>query len=37
MEVVSTSNLVSSKIEKMKACIFQTMAMNSFAIPHDLM
>ena len=46
MEVVSTSNLVSSenkenrtkkKQKKTIACDFQTMAMNSFVIPHDLM
>ena len=39
MEVVSTSNLVSSENEKKKttACNFQTTAINSFAIPHDLM
>ena len=38
MEVVSTSNLVSSENEiKTTACNFQTTAMNSFAIPHDLM
>ena len=30
MEVISTSNLVSSKTEKTSACNFQTMAMNSF-------
>ena len=38
MEVVSTSNLVSSenKTKKKKtACNFQTMAMSSFVIPHD--
>ena len=38
MEVGSTSNLVSSENEKTTtACNFQTMAMNSFVIPHDLM
>ena len=41
MGVVSTSNLVSSENEKKKkrktACDFQTMAINSFVIPHDLM
>ena len=39
MEVVSTSNLVSSESKKKKttACNFQTKAMNSFVIPHDLM
>ena len=38
MEVVSTSNLVSSENEETKtACNFQTMAMNSFVMPHDLM
>ena len=34
MEEVSTSNLISSKIEKKTACNFQTM--NSFVISHDL-
>ena len=38
MEVVSTSKLVSSENEKTTtACNFQTMTMNSFVIPHDLM
>ena len=44
MEVVSTSNLVSSENKENRtkkrqtiACDFQTMAMNSFVIPHDLM
>ena len=38
MEVVSTSNLVSLETERTAAtCNFQTMAMNSFAMPHDLM
>ena len=38
MEVVSTSNLVSSENEKTTtACNFQTMAMNSFVMAHDLM
>ena len=39
MEVVSTSSLVSweNKKKKKRACNFQTMAMNSFVIPHDLM
>ena len=38
MEVVLTSNLVSSETgETTTACNFQTMAMNSFFIPHDLM
>ena len=36
MEVVSTSNLVSSEKEKKTACNFQTMTVNSFVIPHDL-
>ena len=37
MEEVSTSNLVSSENEKKKtACNFQTMTINSFVIPHDL-
>ena len=41
MKVVATSNLVFSENEKKKkkkttACNFQTMAMNSFVIPHDL-
>ena len=36
VEVVSTSNLVSSENEKATtACNFQTMAMNSFAIAYD--
>ena len=35
MEVVSTSNLVS--LEKKRTCNFQTMAMNSFVMPYDLM
>ena len=38
MEVVSISNLVSSENEKTATtCNFQTMAMNSFVIPHALM
>ena len=40
MEVVSTSNLVSSENENKKkttACNFQNMAINSFGIPYDLM
>ena len=38
MEVVSTSNLVSSENEKTTtACNFQTMARNSFVILHELM
>ena len=38
MDVVSTSNLVSSENEnKTTAGNFQTMAMNSFVISHDLM
>ena len=38
MEVVSTSNLVSSENEKTTTvCSFQTTAMNSFFMPHDLM
>ena len=40
MEVVSTLNLVSSEnkqTNKKTACNFQTMALNSFVIPHDLM
>ena len=37
MEVLSTSNLASSEIEKTTtACKFQTTAMNSFVMPHDL-
>ena len=37
MEVVSTSNLASSENEKITtACNFQTMAMNSAVMPHDL-
>ena len=38
MEVVSTSHLVSSEIEKTAAaCNFQTMARNSSVIRHELM
>ena len=38
MEVVSTSDLVSLENEKMTAaCNFQTMAINSSVMPHDLM
>ena len=38
MEVVSTSNLVSSETEETTtACNVQTMAMNSFVMPYDLM
>ena len=38
MEVVSTSNLVSSENEKIiTAFNFQTMAMKSSVMPHDLM
>ena len=38
MEVVSTSKLISSENEKTTtACNFQTMTMNSFVIPPDLM
>ena len=37
MEVVSSSSLVSSEAEKITACIFQTMPINSFVMPHDLM
>ena len=37
MEVVSTLNLASSENEKIiRACNFQTMAMNSAVMPHDL-
>ena len=37
MEVVSVSNLVSSETEKTTTvCNFQTMAINSFVMPHDL-
>ena len=36
MEVVSTSNLVSSE-EITTTCNFQTMNINSFLMPHDLM
>ena len=35
MEVVSTSNLVSS--ENKTACNFQTLIINSFVMPHDVM
>ena len=38
MEVVSTSNLVSSENERIAAdCNFQIMAKNSSVMPHDLM
>ena len=38
MEVVSTTNLVSSEAEKITtACNFQTMPINSFFVLHDLM
>ena len=38
MEVVSTSNLVSLETEKTAtACNFQTVAINSLVMPHDLM
>ena len=38
MEVASTSNLVSSVSEKKTiACNFQTIAINSFVIAHDMM
>ena len=37
MEVVSTSNLVSSQNEETTASNFQTMAMKSSAMQHDLM
>ena len=38
MEVVSTSNLISSEAEKTTAtCNFQSMNINSFIMPHDLM
>ena len=38
MEVVSTSNLVSSEAKKITiVCNFQTMPINSFFVPHDLM
>ena len=38
MEVVSISNLVSSEAEKTTiASNFQTMPINSFVMPHDLM
>ena len=37
MEVVSTSKLVSSETEETTtACNFQTLAMNSFVMPHYL-
>ena len=37
MEVVSTSNSVSSKAEKITtSCNFQTMLINSFVMLHDL-
>ena len=38
MEVVSTSNLVSSETKKTTTvCNFQIIAINSFVMPHDLM
>ena len=38
MEVVSTSNIVSLENKKTTTvCNFQTMAMNSFFVSHDLM
>ena len=38
MKVVSTLNLVPSETEKTTTvCNFQTMAMNSFVMSHDLM
>ena len=38
MKVVSTSNLVSSEAEKITtACTFETVPINSFSVPHDLM
>ena len=38
MDVVSTSNSVSSEAEETAiACNFQTMTINSFVMPHDLM
>ena len=38
MEVVETSNLVSSEVEKTTViCNFQNMRINSFVVPHDLM
>ena len=38
MEVVSTSNLVSSEAGKTTiACNFETMPINFFVMPHDLM
>ena len=37
MEVVSTSNLVSLEAAKTIACNFQTIPINSFVMPHDLM
>ena len=38
MEVVSSSNLVSSEAEKATiACSFQTLLIISFIMPHDLM
>ena len=37
MEVVSTLNLVISKAEKITTvCNFQTMPINSFFVPHNL-
>ena len=38
MELVSTSNLISSEAEKTTTtCNFQTMNINSFVMSHDLM
>ena len=36
MGIVSTSNLVSLENEKIIACNFQIMVMNSSVMPHDL-
>ena len=37
MKVLSTTNLVSSETEETTtACNFQTIAMSSFVMPHDL-
>ena len=38
MDILPTSKLVSSEAEKMATtCNFQTMNINSFVMPHDLM
>ena len=36
MEIVSNSNLVSLEAEKTAACNLQTMSIDFFVMPHDL-